>query len=74
MYLCAAALGENNAILGEIDLRDAVVVIGNEGHGVSDEVLAACDRRVMIPMRERCESLNAAAAATVLLWEMSRDR
>ena len=34
--------------------------------------LAACDRTVRIPMSERCESLNAAAAAAVLLWEGCR--
>lgn len=72
LTLCAAALGENCATLGTAELKDCIVVIGNEGHGVSDQVLAACEKRVKIPMRERCESLNAAAAATILLWEMGR--
>ena len=35
-------------------------------------LLAAADRTLIIPMRERCESLNAAAAATVVLWEMRK--
>lgn len=72
LTLCAAALGEDCQVLGSFGLSDCVPVIGNEGHGISPEVLAACGKRVMIPMRERCESLNAAAAATVMLWEMRR--
>ena len=46
-----------------------VVVIGNEGNGVSDEVRDAADERITIPMAGRAESLNAAAAAAILLWE-----
>ncbi len=72
MTLCAAALGKDCQTLGIFDLKGCLPVIGNEGHGISEEVLAACGRRVMIPMRERCESLNAAAAATVMLWELGR--
>ena len=37
-----------------------------------DAPLTACDRTVRIPMDPRCESLNAAAAAAVLLWEAAR--
>lgn len=70
--LYAAALEGNSVTVKEVDLGRAAVVIGNEGHGVSSEVLGRCGKTVIIPMRERCESLNAAAAATVFLWEMSR--
>ncbi len=47
-------------------------VVGNEGHGLSHEVLAACDSGVFIPIAESSESLNAAIAASVLLWEQKR--
>ncbi len=47
-----------------------VVVIGNEGRGVSPEAAAACTQAVIIPMAGRAESLNAAAAGAVLLWEL----
>ena len=50
----------------------AVLAIGSEGRGLSDEVLALCDETVRIPMSPRCESLNAAVAASVLLWEAYR--
>lgn len=68
----AAALGDDSLVLGEFDLRrDDCIVIGNEGHGISGPVLAGCSFRVQIPMAENTESLNAAAAAAVLLWEYS---
>lgn len=50
------------------------VVIGNEGSGVSPEVDRACTGAVYIPMAPEIESLNAAAAATVVMWELSGRR
>jgi TrmH family RNA methyltransferase len=47
------------------------VVVGNEGNGVSREVIDACGAAVYIPMSPVIESLNAAAAATVIMWEMA---
>lgn len=48
----------------------SVILIGNEGAGLGAETAALCDRRVTIPIRGRAESLNAAAAAAILLWEL----
>ena len=62
MQIVAAAL-----ILGL-----AAVAVGNEGNGLSEEFLARCDKRLIIPMDPNSESLNAAVAASVILWEMSR--
>ena len=70
--LSAAALGENTVSLGAARLDRGAVVIGSEGRGVSPALLARCGQTVKIHMRERCESLNAAAAAAVVLWEMAR--
>lgn len=70
----AAALGENTADVRELDLSNAAVVIGSEGQGVSPQVLEACTGTLKIPMSRRCESLNAASAAAVILWEMGRGR
>lgn len=47
-----------------------VFVIGNEGHGLSDKTVNACDTAVYIPMTGGCESLNASIAASVVMWEM----
>lgn len=71
--LYATALRDDTVDVREADLRRAAVVIGSEGHGVSPLALALCKKTLKIPMRARCESLNAAVAASVALWEMARD-
>ena len=70
--LCGAALRGDTVSLRDADLRRAAVAVGSEGRGLSGELLALCDGTLRIPMSERCESLNAATAASVLLWEMYR--
>lgn len=50
------------------------VFIGNEGNGLTAQTIGLCHERVTIPMAGRAESLNASAAATILLWEMARTR
>ncbi len=70
--LYATALREDTLDLRDADLSRCAVVIGSEGRGVSEEMLAMSKKTLKIPMRERCESLNAAAAAAVVLWEMAR--
>ena len=52
--------------------KGAVMCIGNEGNGLTDELTAACPEKVTIPMNGRAESLNAATAAAILMWEMMR--
>ena len=59
------------------DLRNApvdamAVVIGSEGQGVRKEILDEADRELIIPMNPRCESLNAAVAATIVMWQMKK--
>ncbi len=69
----AAALERDSEKLGELQLRTGdCVIIGNEGHGLSREVIEACDGTVFIPMADGVESLNAATAAAVLVWEFFR--
>ena len=70
--LYGAALRADTADVRRVDFRRCALAIGSEGRGLSAAVLAACDRTVRIPMRAHCESLNAAAAAAVLLWEAAR--
>lgn len=65
----ATALTGNDILLHQTSFSDkSVIVIGNEGNGVSDEILALSDASVLIPMAGKNESLNAAAAAAVVLW------
>lgn len=69
----AAALKSDSLYLGSYEVRsNDVIVIGNEGHGVSDDVIGECSDTVLIPMEENTESLNASVAASVILWEYAR--
>lgn len=56
---------------GEIPIL--AIAVGNEGNGMSRELISACDEKVTIPMLGRAESLNAAMAAGILMWEMMRN-
>ncbi len=62
----AKELGSFRLLIGDC------VVIGNEGHGLSPETVNACTGSVIIPQTARAESLNAAAAAAILIWEFSK--
>ena len=69
----AAALREDAQVIGAFSLRRGdCFVIGNEGHGLSEAVIDATDGAAIIPMREGNESLNAAAAAAICIWETVR--
>lgn len=66
----AAALDTEAQRLGELAVKPGdCVVIGNEGHGISRSVIDACSGSVYIPMSSGVESLNAATAAAILVWE-----
>ena len=52
------------------DLSAAAVVIGSEGRGVRQEILDAADKELIIPMNPHCESLNAAVAGAIVMWQM----
>ncbi|MBQ9773174.1 MAG: RNA methyltransferase [Clostridia bacterium] len=69
----AAALDSRAQTLGSFPLMTGdCVVIGNEGHGLSEATMEACSHSVIIPMSARAESFNAAVAAAILMWEFSK--
>ncbi|MBE6851114.1 MAG: RNA methyltransferase [Ruminococcus sp.] len=70
-----AAVPASHAVkLTECSFSDGCAVwIGNEGNGLPADVIAACDTAVTIPMRGGPESLNAAMAAGILMWEMMKN-
>lgn len=70
--LYATALRDDTEDVRLADLSKCAVIIGSEGHGVSEAGLRLCEKTLKIPMEQRCESLNAAVAAAVILWEMAR--
>ena len=72
VYACVADAG---ASIFEADLRGpSAFVIGNEGAGIPDEILSFCDGSLHVPCPGPVESLNAAIAASILLYEASRQR
>ena len=71
----AAALSEETLTAGRFPFPDSLALaIGNEGHGLSETLLHAAEKVVRIPMAPGAESLNAAVAAAVLMWEVYRGR
>lgn len=70
--LYGAALREDTVDARQADYTRCTLAIGSEGRGLSREVLDLCGQTIRIPMSDRCESLNAAIAAAVLLWESWR--
>lgn len=67
--LMGTALRPDAVDIGAVDLGRSAVLLGSEGRGLSERALSACARAVKIPMSERCESLNVASAAAIVLWE-----
>ncbi|MGN1015933.1 MAG: TrmH family RNA methyltransferase [Faecousia sp.] len=66
------ALSERSGDIRRSALGTMAVVIGSEGQGVRKEILSSADAELIIPMNPHCESLNAAVAATIVMWEMAR--
>lgn len=63
-----------NKSIYELDLKQNVVVIGNEAKGVSKEIIDLADNKVIIPMLGKTESLNASIATGVILYEYVRQK
>lgn len=72
LKLYGAALRGDAVDLRRADFTRAAVAIGNEGHGLSEDILDMCDGTVIIPMKPGSESLNAAAAGAIVMWELAR--
>ncbi len=65
------ALSDRAKDLRAADVKQMAVVIGSEGQGVRKEILESADAELIIPMNSHCESLNAAVAATIVMWQMT---
>ena len=66
------ALNEKAKDLRESPLNSMAVVIGSEGQGVRQEILDCAGHALIIPMNPNCESLNAAIAAAIVMWQMKQ--
>ena len=67
------ALSPRAKDLRQTELGKMAVVIGSEGRGVRQEILDSADAELIIPMNPHCESLNAAVAAAIVLWQMKQE-
>ena len=67
------ALSDRAVDIRTADLSEMALVIGSEGRGVRKEILESADRELIIPMNPHCESLNAAIAAAIVMWEIRRN-
>jgi TrmH family RNA methyltransferase len=72
LKLFAAALDYDSKDLRTVSLKNAAVIIGSEGSGLTDEALAICDEKIIIPMSPNSESLNAAVAAAIVMWQAAQ--
>ena len=70
ILIAATALSDRAQDIRQADLSGMAVVIGSEGHGVRTEILESAGAELIIPMTAHCESLNAAVAATIVMWQM----
>ena len=66
------ALSDRAVDIRSAKVSDMALVIGSEGRGVRQEVLDSADQELIIPMNPHCESLNAAIAAAIVMWEIKR--
>ena len=63
----------NNGIdIKDIDVDKYAFIIGNEGKGISEDILNICDKYVYIPMNNKCESLNASIASSIIMYEINK--
>lgn len=70
--VAVTALSDTARDLRQSNAAQMAVVIGSEGQGVRREILESADAELTIPMNPRCESLNAAIAAAIVMWQMTK--
>lgn len=70
--VAVTALSQRAEDIRNARLERMAVVIGSEGQGVRPQILEQADWELIIPMNRRCESLNAAVAATIVMWQMKQ--
>ena len=69
--VAVTALSDRARDIRQADVKRMAVVIGSEGQGVRREILEDADVELIIPMTSHCESLNAAVAASIVMWQMT---
>ncbi len=70
--IAVTALSDRAEDIRQACLRTMAVVIGSEGQGVRTQIIEDAQKELIIPMSENCESLNAAIAAAIVMWQMKQ--
>lgn len=70
--VAVTALSDSARDIRRAPVGKMAVVIGSEGQGVRPEIMESAGERLIIPMNSRCESLNAAVAAAIVMWQMEK--
>ena len=68
--IAVTALSDTAKDIRNAPIETMAVVIGSEGQGVRDQIVQSADQQLIIPMSPDCESLNAAIAAAIVMWQM----
>ena len=71
--IAVTALDDRAVDIRQAALSKMAVVIGSEGQGVRREILEGAGEKLIIPMNRHCESLNAAIAAAIVMWQMKKE-
>ena len=71
--IAVTALDDRAVDIRQAALSKMAVVIGSEGQGVRREILKGAGEKLIIPMNPHCESLNAAIAAAIVMWQMKKE-
>ena len=69
----AGSVNEADSVdIKQTSLKDIIIILGNEGQGISEELLKLCEKKIRITVSSECESINVASAASIIMWEASR--
>lgn len=72
-YLILGTNVKDGVDVKNIKVNKYALIMGNEGKGVKEELLALCDKNLYIKMNNNCESLNVSVATSILLYELNGD-
>ena len=70
--IIGASIGDNCRDITKISLNNSIIAIGSEGCGLSNSISSLCEELITIPISSDCDSLNAAVAASIIMWEIER--
>ena len=71
--ILAAFLDKNAKSIKDVEFNEKTAIIfGNEGKGISDDIIKLCDEKIIIPINQNSESLNVSIAAGIVFWEMNK--